>query len=619
MLIQLVLSIIILLVIPNYAYGVNAESCSVAHITTAIAATDVGGTVNVPAGDCDWSTGLNISKQVNIVGAGTGESGTNITTTGSSGFIYVTTGVDSWSITGFSFTTATSGWFAICVGNSSCSSGVDTKNWRIHGNKFVGYHFAVIDYKSQQASIDGGALIDNNEFTGGGIQCYGPTSDTPWEEDTRLGSEYFLFIENNTFSDSGALTSLLHAIATNHGHRVVVRYNTFTVEDAGSYKGMGDIFDAHGYCHGSNVRAVRAYEVYNNLQSKTGSGSCSEGVYLRGGTGVVYKNKFGCNAYTRGTSIALYDWRASDHDSTDGISCDPDAQNNPDGKYFCRENMYRVLTTETEYGGTFATTPSVETFTGSVSGASAEIVSYSHHAATDAIYLYFASITNGPFQSGEDLLVGGVKKHTAAANSEAYSGEGHPCSDQVGIGKSQAADPVYVWSNVDGSDNAVAGSSTAVAGFITENTDFFNSEKSGYTAYYCPHPLTGITAGTGTCNSSAYGVTGYADNLLTVTIAGTGTGTVTDNVASLSETSTFTHYFGGQTVTLTASPLGGSTFAGWAGEGCSGTGTCEVVVDSAHSVTATFNLGGGGSAGAIGIGSGGSMSIGSGGSITIVP
>ena len=52
-------------------------------------------------------------------------------------------------------------------------------------------------------------------------------------------------------------------------------------------------------------------------------------------------------------------------------------------------------------------------------------------------------------------------------------------------------------------------------------------------------------------------------------------------------------YASGTSVTLTASAAGGSTFAGWSGA-CSGTGTCNVTMTAARSVTATFNTSGGG-------------------------
>ena len=36
---------------------------------------------------------------------------------------------------------------------------------------------------------------------------------------------------------------------------------------------------------------------------------------------------------------------------------------------------------------------------------------------------------------------------------------------------------------------------------------------------------------------------------------------------------------GGTSVTLTASPLSGSNFRGWNGEGCTGNGTCTVRIE----------------------------------------
>ncbi len=47
-------------------------------------------------------------------------------------------------------------------------------------------------------------------------------------------------------------------------------------------------------------------------------------------------------------------------------------------------------------------------------------------------------------------------------------------------------------------------------------------------------------------------------------------------------------YNSGTIVTLIAAPAAGSTFAGWSGGACSGTGSCSVTVSAAASVTATF-------------------------------
>ena len=83
---------------------------------------------------------------------------------------------------------------------------------------------------------------------------------------------------------------------------------------------------------------------------------------------------------------------------------------------------------------------------------------------------------------------------------------------------------------------------------------------------------------------------GLANFTLKVKKEGTGTGTVTSSPAGINCGVTCSFEFEeGKEVTLTATPEGGSTFAGWSGSGCSGTSTCKVTMSAAKEVTATFN------------------------------
>ncbi len=74
------------------------------------------------------------------------------------------------------------------------------------------------------------------------------------------------------------------------------------------------------------------------------------------------------------------------------------------------------------------------------------------------------------------------------------------------------------------------------------------------------------------------------------TVTGAASGTVTSTPAGIDCgtdcTESYTH---GTLVTLTATPASGSTFGGWSGEGCTGTGTCEVRMELARSVSAQFS------------------------------
>jgi hypothetical protein len=103
-------------------------------------------------------------------------------------------------------------------------------------------------------------------------------------------------------------------------------------------------------------------------------------------------------------------------------------------------------------------------------------------------------------------------------------------------------------------------------------------------------------SGTGTCTvsmSSAQFVSAAffspGELALTVNKGGTGSGRVTSSPAGINCGLTCLYGFASTTmVTLTAEAGAGSTFTGWIGSGCSGTGACTVAMSSARSVSAYF-------------------------------
>lgn len=83
--------------------------------------------------------------------------------------------------------------------------------------------------------------------------------------------------------------------------------------------------------------------------------------------------------------------------------------------------------------------------------------------------------------------------------------------------------------------------------------------------------------------------TAVGNRTLTVAKAGSGQGTVTSKPAGIECGQTCSAELDASTkVVLKATPTAGSTFAGWSGEGCSGTTTCRVLMNEARSVTAAF-------------------------------
>jgi hypothetical protein len=113
-----------------------------------------------------------------------------------------------------------------------------------------------------------------------------------------------------------------------------------------------------------------------------------------------------------------------------------------------------------------------------------------------------------------------------------------------------------------------------------------------------------VTAGSTYCyRVRAYNATAYSDYSntscaataaafgLSVVMAGTGTGVVISTPSGILCGTTCSGTFAsGTAVPLTATPETGSTFAGWSGGGCTGSGTCTVTVTSTTAVTATFNV-----------------------------
>lgn len=105
----------------------------------------------------------------------------------------------------------------------------------------------------------------------------------------------------------------------------------------------------------------------------------------------------------------------------------------------------------------------------------------------------------------------------------------------------------------------------------------------------------GGCSGTGTCTativSAATVTAAFNLNTLTVIKNGTGVGSVSSTPSGISCGSDCTEIYNqGTEVTLTATPEADSSFEGWSGGGCSGTGSCTIAMNAAASVTATFNI-----------------------------
>jgi hypothetical protein len=137
--------------------------------------------------------------------------------------------------------------------------------------------------------------------------------------------------------------------------------------------------------------------------------------------------------------------------------------------------------------------------------------------------------------------------------------------------------------------NFVAGATVTVGGAAAANVVVVNATTITATTPTGTAGAAAVAVTTAGGTGSLAGAFTYAGPpVLTVTRAGNGSGTVTSSPAGIdcgpdcSEA-----YPNGTVVTLTASAATGSVFTVWSGA-CTGTGTCQVTLDTARSVAASF-------------------------------
>jgi hypothetical protein len=138
------------------------------------------------------------------------------------------------------------------------------------------------------------------------------------------------------------------------------------------------------------------------------------------------------------------------------------------------------------------------------------------------------------------------------------------------------------------------GSSTTFAPIATvaSNTTSYTDAALLDATMYCYRVQAFNTAGSSGYSNEQCGTTAAATTSFTLTVSksGTGTGTVSSAPAGITCGATCSGTFtSGASVVLTAAAASGSTFAGWSGGGCTGTGTCTVTMSAATTVTASFN------------------------------
>ncbi len=278
-----------------WAKTITATNCSRASVETAVNSTTHGDTVLVPAGTCAWKTNLNITMGITLQGAGIGQTvildqtPKDGSVPGSSVLAFAVDSPNRFRLTGFTFQEDTNdvSIFTKCMivlSGTSHAFRVDHNAFTTTGDasyrggriRIYGYLWGVIDHNYFRQNFEVGVFTEHSGWNGG---SYG---DGSWADALYLGTEKAIYIEDNVFTELANPYSV-GAIDGLGGYRLVFRYNTL----------YNNTIVAHGTESGGRQRSARSFEIYSNtFRITAGAKNLSEAFEIRGGTGVIFNNKF---------------------------------------------------------------------------------------------------------------------------------------------------------------------------------------------------------------------------------------------------------------------------------------------------------------------------------------
>lgn len=322
------------------AATVAANSCSLAHVETAIAAASRGDTVTVPDGSCSWATELVINKSITLQGAGIGS--TVITSTQPVTGICATDAACKFMIRYEPTSIADDANVLLRITGLTLDADFRVGHILLYNPSLTPHTMVRVDnnilidgnYPSASSGSDIRAfmlvrgmvygVMDNNVVTGAPtLRIYGFSGGkTIWQTFGMYhpGTPNTFFVEDNSFVyDYPSHTDWSRTLdSTGWGSSWVVRYNDYTANPASSASIM--LWDSHPGVHATGTWATRGKEAYGN--DLTGMGRFNP--RCNGGQSIVFYNRDNDNdsKYTP-FSVSQMDYENGDELSTCGSNAVP--------------------------------------------------------------------------------------------------------------------------------------------------------------------------------------------------------------------------------------------------------------------------------------------------------
>lgn len=271
---------------PVFAATYNAVDCAVTTIQGLHDSTASNGdTIQLPTCDVTWTSGLTWTKDISVLGNG---SGNTILRKNFSGTMFAVTLPSGTHLTRFSSfnlrLTAGTGSYFVVIGrytdnrrirldNILTTDCLATATPSFEPNFLWAYEvFGVVDHNTIHACGQAGlAQVEGQSASAGGDA----NGDASWNANYAFGSANFLTFENNTFTNSQ--NTPLTMVDCHAGGRYRFRYNSVT---DGLLDGHGPETARHRGCN-----AIEAYQ--NTFISSSGTGNY---FYIRCCSGVFHHN-----------------------------------------------------------------------------------------------------------------------------------------------------------------------------------------------------------------------------------------------------------------------------------------------------------------------------------------